>query len=57
MLEHPDAPAAQAIREAARGIVAATPQELPVMQAPPAADGRAAPVGGTELPVVQAGPR
>ena len=36
-LENPDAPAAQAIRDAARGIVAATPQELPVMQAPPAA--------------------
>ena len=34
VLEDPDAPAAQAIRHAARGIVAATPQELPVMQAP-----------------------
>ena len=30
----PTRAAAQAIREAARGIVAATPQELPVMQAP-----------------------
>jgi ATP-binding protein involved in chromosome partitioning len=52
VLEQPDSPAAQAIRSAARGIVATTPQELPVMQAPPAA----APVGavsGTELPVVQ----
>jgi ATP-binding protein involved in chromosome partitioning len=49
----PDAPASQAIRAAARGIVAATPQELPVMQAPPAAVVAAAPVGGTELPVVQ----
>jgi ATP-binding protein involved in chromosome partitioning len=49
----PDAPASQAIRAAARGIVAATPQELPVMQAPPAAVAAAAPVGGTELPVVQ----
>ncbi len=49
----PDAPAAQAIRDAARGIVAATPQELPVMQAPPAAVAAQAPVGGTELPVVQ----
>ena len=38
---------------AARGIVAATPQELPVMQAPPAAVAAQAPVGGTELPVVQ----
>jgi ATP-binding protein involved in chromosome partitioning len=55
-IEQPDSPAAQAIRDAARGIVAATPQELPVMQAPPAAvaaGGAAAPAGGTELPVVQ----
>jgi ATP-binding protein involved in chromosome partitioning len=52
-LENPDAPAAQAIRDAARGILAATPQELPVMQAPPAALAAQAPVGGTELPVVQ----
>ena len=29
----PDAPASQAIRQAARGIIAATPQELPVLQA------------------------
>jgi ATP-binding protein involved in chromosome partitioning len=57
VLEYPDAPAAQAIREAAHGILAATPQELPVMQAPPAAMPAPAPVGGTELPVVQAGPR
>jgi ATP-binding protein involved in chromosome partitioning len=53
VLEDPDSPAAQAVREAARGIVAATPQELPVMQAPPAAVAAGAPVGGTELPVVQ----
>jgi ATP-binding protein involved in chromosome partitioning len=54
VLESPDAPAAQAIREAAHGIVAATPQELPVMQAPPpvAAAAQSA-VSGTELPVVQ----
>jgi ATP-binding protein involved in chromosome partitioning len=52
----PDAPASQAIRNAARGIVATTPQELPVMQAAPAAAAAAAaPTGGTELPVVQAG--
>ena len=54
MIDDPDAPASQAIREAARGIVAATPQELPVMQA--AAGGGAAErprVSGTELPVVQ----
>jgi ATP-binding protein involved in chromosome partitioning len=54
-IEQPDAPASQAIRDAARGIIAATPQELPVMQAPPAAVATPAPVGGTELPVVQAG--
>jgi ATP-binding protein involved in chromosome partitioning len=54
VLEHPDAPAAQAIRAAARGIVSATPQELPVMQTEaPALAGRPA-VSGTELPVVQA---
>ncbi|HXE99526.1 MAG TPA: Mrp/NBP35 family ATP-binding protein [Solirubrobacterales bacterium] len=52
VLENPDAPAAQAIRDAARGIVAATPHELPVMQAPPAAAVAQAPVGGTELPVI-----
>ena len=53
MLAHPDAPASVAIREAARGIVAATPQELPVMQAEaPALAGRP-PVGGTALPVIQ----
>jgi ATP-binding protein involved in chromosome partitioning len=59
VLARPDAPASQAIRDAARGIVAATPQELPVMQSaepmetPVAPAG--APVSGTELPVVQAG--
>jgi ATP-binding protein involved in chromosome partitioning len=53
VLEHPDAAAAQAIRDAARGIVSATPQELPVMQAEaPALAGQPA-VSGTELPVVQ----
>jgi ATP-binding protein involved in chromosome partitioning len=53
VLDDPDAPAAQAIRDAARGIVATTPQELPVMQAPPPALAAQAPVSGTELPVVQ----
>src|SRR5260221_14351345 len=48
----PDAPASQAIRQAARGIVAATPQELPVLQAVPNA-AEAPPVSGTPLPVVQ----
>ncbi|MDX6653175.1 MAG: ATP-binding protein involved in chromosome partitioning [Solirubrobacterales bacterium] len=51
--EDPDDPVSQAIRAAARGIVAATPQELPVMQAPPPAFAEAAPIGGTELPVLQ----
>jgi ATP-binding protein involved in chromosome partitioning len=54
VIAEPDAPASQAIRAAARGIVATTPQELPVMQAPPpAAVPAAAAVSGTELPVVQ----
>jgi ATP-binding protein involved in chromosome partitioning len=53
VFDDPDAPAAQAIRDAARGIAAATPQELPVMQAEaPAFAGQPA-VSGTELPVVQ----
>ncbi len=49
---NPDAPASQAIRQAARGIVATTPQELPVLQAVPAA-AEPPPVSGTELPVIQ----
>jgi ATP-binding protein involved in chromosome partitioning len=53
VLEQPNAPAAQAIRDAARGMVAATPQELPVMQAPPPAAMAGPAVSGTELPVVQ----
>ena len=49
--EDPDAPASQAIFHLARGIVAATPRELPVVQAPAMA---AAPgFGGKELPVIQ----
>jgi ATP-binding protein involved in chromosome partitioning len=48
----PDAPASQAIRQAARGIVAATPQELPVLQSTPD-PAEAPPVSGTPLPVVQ----
>jgi ATP-binding protein involved in chromosome partitioning len=55
VMARPDAPAAQAIRDAARGIVAATPQELPVMQAPPPAAMPEPAVSGTELPVVQSG--
>src|SRR4051794_21535504 len=37
ILHNPDDPAAQAIRQAARGLVALSPVELPVMQAPAAA--------------------
>ncbi|MGZ8666533.1 MAG: Mrp/NBP35 family ATP-binding protein [Solirubrobacterales bacterium] len=48
----PDSPASQAIRQAARGIIAATPQELPVLQAVPAAV-EPPPVSGTELPIIQ----
>ena len=49
--DDPDAPAAQALFHLARGLVAATPQELPVVQAPALA---AAPgMGGKELPVIQ----
>jgi ATP-binding protein involved in chromosome partitioning len=50
--EQPDAPASQMIREAARGIVAATPVELPVMQTPSVRAQAPAGVSGTELPVV-----
>jgi ATP-binding protein involved in chromosome partitioning len=50
---NPDAPASQAIRQAARGIIAQTPVELPVMQAVAAAGPAPAAVSGTELPVVQ----
>jgi ATP-binding protein involved in chromosome partitioning len=59
VFEDADAPASIAIRDAARGIVAATPQELPVLQAPAPAAAPAGPGagGGTELPVVQAGGR
>ena len=55
VLSEPDAPASQAIRATARGIVAATPQELAVLQSEPPAMAAAAPIGGTELPVVQSG--
>ena len=50
----PDSPASQMIRQAARGIIAATPQELPVLQAVPAA-AEPPPVSGIPLPVVQSG--
>jgi ATP-binding protein involved in chromosome partitioning len=49
--EDPHAPASQALRELARGILAATPQELPVMQVPAGAPPPA--FAGRELPVIQ----
>ena len=55
VVDEPNSAAAIAIRETARGIVAATPQELPVMQAPAPAAAPAPSPGATELPVVQAG--
>jgi ATP-binding protein involved in chromosome partitioning len=51
--EEPDAPASQAIREIARGILAMSPVELPVMQAPAAAAAPNGGVSGKELPMVQ----
>ena len=56
VIDDPDSPASQMIREAAHGIVASTPVELPVMQAAAAAAapaGNGAGVSGTELPMVQ----
>ena len=61
VIADPQAAASIAIREAARGIIAATPVELPVMQAPSApmpetiAVGATGAVSGTELPVIQSG--
>jgi ATP-binding protein involved in chromosome partitioning len=49
VLRDPDAPASQAIFHAARGLIAATPQELPLMQQP--AGPELAPVTGTALPM------
>jgi ATP-binding protein involved in chromosome partitioning len=49
--EDPDAAASQALFHLARGIVAATPQALPVVQAPALAAGIG--MGGKELPVIQ----
>ncbi len=49
VLEDPDAPAAQALYHAARGLIAATPQELGVLQAP---SGPPMPeITGTALPM------
>jgi len=46
----PDAPAAQAIYHTARGLIAATPQEEPVLQQ---VSGLPAEVTGTALPMAQ----
>ncbi len=53
VIDEPDAPASQAIYSAARGIVAQSPVELPVMETVAAAGVPAAAISGTELPVVQ----
>jgi ATP-binding protein involved in chromosome partitioning len=58
VIEDPDAPASQMIRQAARGIVAATPVELPLLQGAQAAPAAATAsngggISGTELPMVQ----
>jgi ATP-binding protein involved in chromosome partitioning len=47
----PDDPAAQAIRHTAQGIIALSPVELPVMQAPSPAAASSAPSTGIELPM------
>jgi ATP-binding protein involved in chromosome partitioning len=53
VIAEPDAPASQMIREAARGIIAQSPVDLPVMEAVAAAGPAPAAISGTELPVVQ----
>jgi ATP-binding protein involved in chromosome partitioning len=53
VIEEPNDPASIAIRQTARGIVAATPQELAVLQSEPPAMAAAAPSSGTELKVIQ----
>ena len=60
VIANPQAAASVAIREAARGIIAATPIELPVMQAPSAPMPEPVAIGatgstGTALPVIQSG--
>jgi len=53
VLSRPNDPAAIAIRQTARGIVSATPQELAVLQSEPPAMATAATASGTELNVIQ----
>ena len=50
----PDDPAAQAIRQAARGLLALFPAPLPVLGMAPAAPAQEAAVSGFQLPMVQA---
>jgi ATP-binding protein involved in chromosome partitioning len=54
VLDDPDAPAAQALRHTARGIVAVTPQQIPTLQEPsgPPLEGVPA-ITGTALPMAQ----
>ncbi len=51
VLEDPDAPASQALFHAARGLIAATPQELAVLQPPARPD--IAPPSGVALPMAR----
>src|SRR4051812_1760057 len=51
VLDDPDAPAAQAIFHTARGLIAATPQELATLQEPSGPPLAAAGVSGTPLPM------
>jgi len=54
VLDDPDAPAAQALRHAARGLIAATPQQLAVYQEPVGAPLPEVPqVTGTALPMAK----
>jgi ATP-binding protein involved in chromosome partitioning len=54
VLDDPDAPAAQALRHAARGLVAATPQQDPVLQEPAGPPLPGVPeVTGTVLPMAR----
>ena len=48
MLQDPDTPASQAFFHAARGIIAATPQDVQVLSAPVAVG-----ISGTPLPMAQ----
>src|SRR3954454_371031 len=55
VISDPDAPASQAMFHAARGLIAATPQQIPVLQAEigPAPAPAAPPVTGTALPMAR----